>query len=136
MSTGTYAMPDPEPERLMLRSGGRIVLFTLEEIDFIEAAANYVRIHAGAREYVVRETMNTMEKKLAAGRFMRVHRSVIVNVSRVRRVHCSNGSEYSLILRDGKELPVGRSRLPHLDAALRSVGAEFPSPDTAEPAQS
>lgn len=119
MATST-AMREEGTDRLVIRSAGKIVLFNPEEIDWIEASANYIRIHAGAREYVVRDTMANIEKRLG-GRFLRIHRSIIVNVERVRTLAASNNAESALILADGKELPVGRSRRGQVDMLLRSL---------------
>ena len=113
-------MDEKQPERIMLRSGGKVMLFNADEIDWIEASANYIRIHAGGRECVVRETMYGIERKLPPGRFVRIHRSIIVNVGRIRQVE-PGSSEYILQMHDGKELPIGRSHRAHVDAVLRSM---------------
>lgn len=129
-------MREDAPDRLMIRSAGKIVLFNPEEIDWIEASANYVRIHAGAREYIARETMAGIEKRLAGRPFVRIHRSIIVNVRRVRRVEACSASECALVLADGKELPIGRSRRAQVDALLRGLGEAAGTATWASPTQS
>ncbi len=100
---------DREPDRIVVKSGGRIVILRADEIDWILAAANYVRIHGTGREYLVRDTLNSFEKKLRPDKFLRIHRSIVVNVDRIRELQPCNKSEYIVVLRDGKELPLGRS---------------------------
>ncbi len=100
---------DHDPDRFVVKSGGRIIVLHGDEIDWILAAANYVRIHGSGREYLVRDTLNSFEKKLRPSKFLRIHRSIIVNVDRIRELQPCNKSEYIVVLRDGKELPLGRS---------------------------
>ena len=95
-------------QRLVIRTAGRVVFLDLNEIDWIEAAANYVRIHAGKDSYLLREGIGHMAAKLDPARFVRIHRSLIVNVNRIRELQpCDNG-EYIAVLRSGKELPCSR----------------------------
>jgi two-component system LytT family response regulator len=96
-------------ESIAIKSGGKIVILRPEEIDWIEAALNYVRVHADGNHYTVRETISTFERKLPGGRFIRIHRSIVVNADRIRELEPCNGSEYIVVLRDGKELPLGRN---------------------------
>ena len=120
MADPAFAFDNSRPDTLVVRSRGKVVLLHWDEIGWIEAAANYVRLHAGAREFVVRATMSVVEKKLPSQRFVRVHRSAIVNLSHVRRLSANGTAEESVVLRDGKELPIGRTRRLQLDAALRA----------------
>jgi two-component system LytT family response regulator len=94
--------------RLVIRSAGRIVFLHVEEIDWIEAAANYVRIHTGKESHLMRESISRIAERLDSSRFVRVHRSVIVNVSKIRELQACNSGEYILILRNGKQLPCSR----------------------------
>lgn len=94
--------------RLVIRTAGRVVFLDLNEIDWIEAAANYVRVHAGKDAYLLREGIGHMSDKLDAARFVRIHRSFIVNVNRIRELQpCDNG-EYIAVLKNGKELSCSR----------------------------
>lgn len=95
-------------QRLVFKTAGRVVFLDLNEIDWIEAAANYVKIHTGKDSYLLREGIGHMSAKLDPERFVRIHRSLIVNVSRIRELQpCDNG-EYIAVLKNGKELSCSR----------------------------
>ena len=117
-------------DRVVVRSAGRIVFLPTAEIDWIEAADNYVRLHAGKQVHVMRETMQALEQMLDADRFVRIHRSSIVNLDRVREVQPWFHGEYVLILQDGTKLTTGRAYRARLDGLLRR-GA--PAPDDRPP---
>jgi two-component system LytT family response regulator len=85
----------------------------------VEAAANYVRIHAGHDEYLMRETMNAFEAKLDSRRFMRIHRSIIVNLEKIKELQPCNNGEYIVVLRTGKELSLSRSFRDRIQDYLR-----------------
>ncbi len=104
-------------ERLVVKSAGRIVFLRAEEIDWIEAAGNYLKIHAGPETHLLRETMNTMQQRLSSDHFARIHRSTIVNLDRIRELQPAFHGEYVVILRDGVQLTLSRSHrdtLAHL----------------------
>jgi two-component system LytT family response regulator len=111
--------PMPPADRLVIKSGGRVVFLKSEEIDWVEAAANYVRIHAGNDEYLMRETMNAFEAKLDTRRFMRIHRSIIVNLEKIKELQPCNNGEYIVVLRTGKELSLSRSFRDRIQDYLR-----------------
>jgi len=94
--------------RLVVRSAGRVVFLGLDEIDWIEAAANYVRLHSGKDSYLLREGIGHLATKLDPDRFVRIHRSSIVNVSRIRELQPCESGEYIAVLRNGKELSCSR----------------------------
>jgi two-component system LytT family response regulator len=81
----------------------------VDDIDFIEAAGNYVRIQAGAESHLVRERISVMEATLPPGRFARIHKSTIVNVLRVREMHPLFNGDQALVLKNGKELTLSRT---------------------------
>jgi two-component system LytT family response regulator len=108
----------PGPERLLIKSGGRIYFVRIEDVDWIEAAGNYVRLHVGAEEHLLREALTTLEKKLDPGRFVRIHRSTVVNLERIRELQPAFHGDYVLILRDGTELAVSRGYRDRLGEAL------------------
>ena len=95
-------------ERIVIKSAGRIFFLGIEEIDYIEAADNYVRLHAGRASHLLRETMSGIEKRLDPARFMRVHRSTIINVRRIKELHALFHGEYEITLLDGTRLTSGR----------------------------
>ncbi|MDT4967595.1 MAG: two-component system, LytTR family, response regulator [Acidobacteriota bacterium] len=95
-------------ERLVIKSAGRIFFLGVGEIDWIEAADNYVRLHAGRESHLLRETMNSLEKKLDPDQFLRVHRSRIVNVRKIKQLQPLFRGEYDIMLQDGQRLESGR----------------------------
>lgn len=108
-------------ERLAVKSSGRVVLVKIEDIDWIEAADNYVSLHVGAEEHLHRETMAAMEAMLPEGRFMRISRSTIVNLDRVKELQPLFHGEYAVILRNGTRLTLSRS---YRDKLTQLMGRE------------
>jgi two-component system LytT family response regulator len=101
--------PVPESEgRLVVRTKGRIVLLNLDEIDWVEAAANYVRLNIGKESYLFRETISRTSERLNSNHFIRIHRSVIVNVRKIKELIPVNSGEYIVVLKSGKELSCSR----------------------------
>jgi two-component system, LytTR family, response regulator len=99
----------PTTDRLMVKSAGRVVFIPVADIDAVESEGNYVRIHAGDRAWLVRETMTSVESRLRGERFCRVHRGWIVNLDRVKEVAVRPTGEHALVLDDGREFRVGRA---------------------------
>lgn len=95
--------------RVVIKSAGRIFFLPVEEIDWVEAADNYVRIHAGADAHLVRETLQSLEGRLDPAKFLRIHRSTIVNLDRIRELHPLFHGDYAVRLRDGTELTLSRN---------------------------
>ena len=95
------------PERLLVDRGHHMEVLPVDEVDWIEAADNHVIVHAGKEAHRFRRTMDQVLERLPPDRFVRIHRSTIVNLNRVRQVHdWFNG--YLLVLADGTRLPTGR----------------------------
>jgi two-component system, LytTR family, response regulator len=105
-------------ERLAVRSGGRIVFIRTDEIDWIGAEGNYARIHTGGRAHLLRETMNSLETKLDAERFLRIHRSTIVNTESIAELEPLFQGDYVVILRDGTRLTSSRGYRSNLQAFM------------------
>jgi len=105
--------------RILVRSPERILFLKPEEIDFIEAAGNYVVLHAAKERHVLRETMAAMEGRLAAG-FMRVSRSTIVNLAQIRDVQPVASGQYALRLKNGAKLDM-TCNLADLQARLSEI---------------
>jgi two-component system LytT family response regulator len=101
--------PAAHRERLMVRASGRVAFVETEQIDWIEAEGNYVRLHVGAESYVMRETMVSIAARLNADRFFRIHRSRIVRVDRIKELRVAAGGDYDVVLYSG--LRLGLSRL-------------------------
>lgn len=100
--------------RLVIRTAGRVVFLDMNEIDWIEAAANYVKLHVGKDSFLLREGIGHISAKLDPERFVRIHRSSIVNVNRIRELQPCDSGEYIAVLRDGKELSCSRGCRPQL----------------------
>lgn len=100
--------------RLVIKTAGRVVFLDMHEIDWIEAAANYVKLHVGRESFLLREGIGQMAAKLDPDRFVRIHRSSIVNASRIRELQPCDSGEYIAVLKDGKELSCSRGCRPHL----------------------
>ncbi len=95
-------------QRLAVRVRDRFVMLRIDEVDWIESAANYVQLHARGRSFLVRMTMNELGAKLDAGRFTRIHRSTIVNVDRLVEVRPSPHGDFEVKLQDGTRLKLSR----------------------------
>lgn len=80
----------------------------VDEIDWIEAAANYIRVHSGKESYLVRESIGDICERLVPGLFVRIHRSIIANICKIKELQPCNSGEYIVLLKDGKELPCSR----------------------------
>ena len=105
-------------DRLTVRHDGRLIVVRVADIDWVEAAANYVRLHARGGPYVMRDTMKRMEERLPKDRFVRIHRSAIVNFDRVREVQPWFHGEYIALLTDGTKLTIGRAYVPAVNAFM------------------
>ncbi len=104
-------------KRLVIKAAGRVVFLDVEEIDWVEAAANYVKLHVGRESHLLRESIGRISERLDPDRFVRVHRSTIVNVRRIKELQPCNSGEYIVVLKDGKELSCSRgyrTELHHL----------------------
>jgi two-component system, LytTR family, response regulator len=101
--------PGPQPlERFVIKSGGRVFFLRADDIEWIEAAGNYVKLHVGAETHVFRETMNSLEARLNPSVFFRIHRSHIVNIERVRELQPWFNGEYVVFLTSGARLTLSR----------------------------
>jgi two-component system, LytTR family, response regulator len=104
--------------RLAVKTSGNIQLIRVDDIDWIEAADYYARIHVGGRAHLIRETMAALESRLDPARFFRVHRSAIVNLERVAQLKPDTRGKHLLVLRDGTRLTLNRSRRERLEERL------------------
>ncbi len=95
-------------ERFFIKSGGRVLFARAQQIDWIEAAGNYVKLHIGHEAHLFRDTMNSLESKLDPDTFYRIHRSYIVNIERVRELQPWFNGEYVVFLKDGTRLTLSR----------------------------
>lgn len=95
--------------RLVIKTGGRVVFLDLDEVDWIEAAANYVKVNVGKDSYLLREAISRISEKLDPGRFVRIHRSTIVNIGKIKELQPCDSGEYIAILKNGKGLSCSRT---------------------------
>jgi two-component system LytT family response regulator len=125
--SGSAPLPDPPPPglslrgdsyltRLAIRDVGRVVFLSAEEIDWIEAADYYVQIHASGKSYLHRESMNSLEGRLDPGRFLRIHRSAIVNRDRIKELRSQGRRDLVVVLAGGTEIKVARSHREKIQA--------------------
>ena len=108
----------PKLDRLIVKSGGRVFFLRTGDLDWIEAAGNYVRLHLGEESHLFRETMNRMEARLDPKRFVRIHRSRIVNTERIKEMQPWFNGEYVVVLRNGARLPLSRGYRDKLQEQL------------------
>jgi two-component system, LytTR family, response regulator len=95
--------------RVPVRTGDRIVLVDVTTVDWLEAADNYVRLHVQNREYLLRETLASLESQLDPNRFARIHRSAIVQIDRIAELHPATHGDFDVLLRDGTRLTLSRT---------------------------
>lgn len=107
-----------DPARIAIRTGGHVILVKTHAIDWVEAADNYVCLHCGGETHVVRETMNSFERRLDPNRFLRIHRSTIINLDRVKEMQPWFRGDYQVVLNDGTKLTLSRSYRDRLRSVL------------------
>ena len=105
-------------ERFLIRSGHRMYFVAARDIEWADAAGNYVRLHAGGRAHLYRDTMKAIEARLDPRRFVRIHRSAIVNIDRVAQIEPYVHGEYVVTMRDGTRLTSSRAHSAGLRALL------------------
>jgi two-component system LytT family response regulator len=106
--------------RLLVPTSSGEILFEVQEIDWIEADDYYAAIHIKGKRHLIREALASLEHRLDTDQFLRVHRSAIVNIERVREVKSDNAGTTNLILRDGTVVPVSRRRRAQVNQRLRT----------------
>jgi two-component system LytT family response regulator len=116
----TIASPRSYVKRLAVRSGGKTVFVDAEDVDWIEAMENYVELHVGGVSHLLHVTMNTLEKSLDPEIFLRIHRSIIVNLVRIKNLQSGAHGEYVITLRDGARLQSGRTYSSRLRALVNN----------------
>jgi two-component system, LytTR family, response regulator len=116
----TIASPRSYVKRLAVQSAGKTVFVNVEDIDWIQAAENYVELHAGRASYLLHVTMNTLEKSLDPEILLRIHRSIIVNLVRIKNLQPGAHGEYVITLRDGARLQSGRTYSSRLRALVNN----------------
>jgi two-component system LytT family response regulator len=105
-------------ERLVIKSGGRVFFLKVEEIDWIEAAGNYVRLHIECDSHLLRETIKNLAAQLNPNKFLRISRSTIVRIDHIKELQSWFNGEYAIILQDGTQLTSSRGYREKLDKLL------------------
>lgn len=114
--------PAARPERFLVRKLGKEFLVPVADIEWLQAQANYVNLHVRGSAYPLRSTMAAVEAQLDPGRFVRVHRSYIVNLDRIDRIEPLDSGDARILMRDGALLPCSRRYRP----ALKTAGGASP----------
>jgi two-component system LytT family response regulator len=114
----TGKMQSP-PRRLGVRTGSHIVVVDVDTIDWVESYGDYARVHVGKQTHVVAQRMHALERMFEAGEFVRIHRSLIVNLQRVRELHREADGGGTIVLSNGVRLRVARGRWEALQDALQ-----------------
>jgi two-component system, LytTR family, response regulator len=107
------------PDRFLVRAANHLYFVRETDIEWVDAADNYVRLHAGGRAHFVRDTMKSFAVKLRPDRFVRVHRSIIVSLDHIQRLEPHGHGEYLITMRDGSRVASSRSYSERLQALLR-----------------
>jgi len=111
----------PKTDRLVVKSGGRLFFLRTDEIDWVQAAGNYVRLHVGSASHLLRETMNAIEGRLDPEKFFRIHRSRMVNMERIQEMQPWLNGEYAVLLRTGTRLTLSRGYREKLQDRLGRI---------------
>lgn len=107
------------PDRILVKSSGRVFFLKYDEVDWVESSGNYVKLHVGQEGHVLRETMAEMERKLSQERFVRIHRTAIVNVDRITEVLPAFNGESTVVLNNGTRLTASRGYRKKLTDVLQ-----------------
>jgi two-component system LytT family response regulator len=107
-------------ERVAIKKSGRVVFLNVEDIDWISAQGNYIQINAQGQVHLLRETMDGIEQKLDPERFVRLRRSTIARIERIRELQPLFNGEYALTLKDGTQLTSSRRYRKNLDVLLKN----------------
>lgn len=112
--------PDRKLERIVVKDGARVHIIRMDRLDYIEAQDDYISLHSDGGSYLKQQTISGIEEQLDPARFIRIHRSYIVNLERIVRVEPYSRDSRVVILRDGAQIPVSRSGIARLKAVLPS----------------
>jgi two-component system, LytTR family, response regulator len=113
--SGTPAAEQLASDRLAIPAGDRVMIIRVADIDWIEAADNYVAIHVGKKSWLLRETISTLDQRLTPKGFARIHRSTIVNAQRVTELRSLPNGEFAVVLAEGTTLRMSKSYRAVLD---------------------
>jgi two-component system LytT family response regulator len=108
-------------ERLVIKAEGRVFFLDTDDIYWIEAEGNYVRVHNGKKSYLLRETVSSLESQLDPKKFVRIHRSAVVRIDRIQELQPWFHGEYRVILQNGTQLTLSRNYRENLQKALGKI---------------
>jgi two-component system LytT family response regulator len=115
------ATPTSHLERLLVKEGGRTVVLPVGEIDWIESAANYVKLHVGNQSFHYRQTLSVLADQLDPCSFARIHRSAIANLERIREIQPWFSGDGIVVLQSGAKLRMSRSYRREVELRLGSL---------------
>ncbi|HEV3200625.1 MAG TPA: LytTR family DNA-binding domain-containing protein, partial [Bryobacteraceae bacterium] len=118
LELATERTPSERPQRIVVKDGTRVQIIPLDKLDYVEAQDDYVALHSGGRTHLKQQSISSLEAALDPLRFVRVHRSAIVNLERVARIEPYGKESRIAILSDGTRLPVSRSGYARLLEAM------------------
>jgi two-component system LytT family response regulator len=118
---GASEQPTERVSRLAIRETGRTYFVAVESIDWIEGADYYVKLHVNGRVHLLREPLRSLAQRLDPSRFARVHRSAIVNLSRIREIRMSANGDHTLVLDDTTRLKLTLARRRELEALIEAA---------------
>lgn len=123
-----YAPLQPQPaRRLVVRSPGQLLFLNVSDIDWIEAASYYACLHVGADTHIIRRTLSELEQDLGEGAFIRIHRSIIVNLERIQGLALQSGGEYEVVLKSNVRLRLSRRFRKRLQDRMDAMARTNPS---------
>lgn len=123
-----YAPLQPQPaRRLVVRSPGQLLFLNVADIDWIEAASYYACLHVGADTHIIRRTLSELEQDLGEGAFIRIHRSIIVNLERIQGLALQSGGEYEVVLKSNVRLRLSRRFRKRLQDRMDAMARTNPS---------
>jgi len=120
--SGRDTLDPPIVNRIAIKQRDRIVLVRIADVDWVEADRDYVTLHVGDKTWLMRETITRVETRLAPARFVRIHRSILVNADRVQELRPLTKGAFAIVLADGTELKLSRN---YRDAVRRVAGTDL-----------
>lgn len=109
----------PDTRRLIIKSSRRLIFLDTAQINWIEASGNYVRFHLGSESHAVRAGIGRIAERLNPAEFVRIHRSTVVNIAKIKELETCDNGEYLVVLKDGKKLPCSRGYCGRLQQMIK-----------------
>lgn len=119
------AKPNGYISRLMIKSKEEIIILNISEIDWLEAAGDYIYIHSNSKKHILRETLISLEKKLNPNKFARIHRSVIVNLDKIKNLKANEHGDFEVNLYNGDKLKLSRTYKARFQNIIERPGSDL-----------